>query len=151
MSLDDEVKLLKQIPLFANLDVSKLKLLAFTSEWLQFGEGETLVREGESGDCAFVITHGEAVVMVHSPDGETEVAVRGVGDIIGETAILCEVPRTATVRARGNVSTLKISKKVFVELITGNPEVAVEVIRVLGSRLESATQQLSDARAEKKQ
>ncbi len=51
-SLSDEVDLLRRIPLFAQIDPSKLKLLAFTSERVAFEEGQTLFKQGDEGDAA---------------------------------------------------------------------------------------------------
>ncbi len=52
MSLNEEVDLLRQIPLFSKIDPSKLKLLAFTSERLTFGSGQDLFQQGDVGDTA---------------------------------------------------------------------------------------------------
>ena len=55
--------------------------------------------------------------------------------IVGETAIVCDVPRTATVVAKGELTVLKITKEVFMQLIEGYPEVAIAVIRDLAMRM----------------
>ena len=54
---------------------------------------------------------------------------------MGETAIVCDVPRTASVVAKNDLVVLKISKEVFMQLIEGYPEVAVAVIRELAMRV----------------
>ena len=59
MSLNEEVDLLRQIPLFSKIDPSKLKLLAFTSERLSFGSGQDLFQQGDVGDTAYIIIDGE--------------------------------------------------------------------------------------------
>src|SRR5512145_696714 len=98
MSLDQEVALLRNIPLFAKIDPAKLKLLAFASERTMFAGGETLFRQGDAGDAAYIIIEGEAEVLVNTPDGPIAVATLGRNDFVGEIAILCDIPRTATVR-----------------------------------------------------
>ena len=50
MSLNEEVELLRNIPLFSKIEASKLKLLAFTSERLTFVEGQDLFLQGDEGD-----------------------------------------------------------------------------------------------------
>lgn len=147
MSLEKEVDLLKRIGLFANLEPSKLKLIAFTSEWLHFKPGQVLFRQGDVGDAAYIITQGIAEIIVNTPEGEISLANRGQNDIVGEIAIMCDVPRTATIRATTDLSTLKITKEVFFQLLRGSPEMALEIIRALAMRLEVTTQQLSDANA----
>ena len=67
--------------------------------------------------------------------------------IVGEIAILCDVPRTATIRAKGQLTTLKITKEVFLRLMRDFPDIGMEVMRTLAHRLEATTQQLTAARA----
>ncbi len=147
MSLDQEVEILRQIPLFANIDTAKLKLMCFASQRLTFKPGEALCRQGEPGDAAFVIVEGEAEVTVDTGGGPVKVAVLTRNDIVGEIAILCDVPRTATVTAGSELVTLKVTKDLFFQLITDFPEMGVEVMRVLAHRLEQTTAQLLEARA----
>lgn len=142
MSLQEEVELLRNIPLFAKLEPSKLKLLAFTSERLTFDGGHPLFRQGEPGDAAYIIIDGEAAVEVDSPNGALRVATLGRNDFVGEIAILCDVPRTATVTAVTNLVTLRISKDLFFRLITEFPQMSVEIMRELAHRLEMTTARL---------
>lgn len=148
MALNEEVELLRRVPLFANIDPAKLKLLAFTSERLTFKPGQNLFRQGDSGDAAYVIISGEADVLAETDAGEVPITTVGANAFIGEIAILCEVPRTATVRARDRLETLRIDKEHFLRLIREFPEMAVEVMRELASRLTRTTAELSQARGE---
>ena len=145
MSLNEEVELLRNIPLFAKIEPSKLKLLAFTSERLTYGGGQDLVVQGDIGDSAYIIVAGTADIIVQTPDGPLTVASVGKNDIIGEIAILCDVPRTATVRASSEVTTLRISKELFFQLVNEFPQMAVEIMRELASRLDRTTTQLREA------
>ena len=145
MSLNEEVELLRNIPLFSKIEPSKLKLLAFTSERLTYGDGQDLVVQGDMGDSAYIIVAGTADIIVETPDGPLTVASVGKNDIIGEIAILCDVPRTATVRASSEVTTLRISKELFFQLVNEFPQMAVEIMRVLALRLDIATKKLREA------
>ena len=146
MSLNEEVELLRNIPMFARIEPSKLKLLAFTSERLTFQSGQDLCVQGADGDSAFIIIEGGAEVIVDSPNGPMTVAAMGRNDVVGEIAILCDVPRTATVRATTDLTALKISKDLFFRLVTEFPQMAVEIMRVLATRLNVTTAQLLQAR-----
>ena len=117
MSLNEEVELLQKIPLFAKIEPSKLKLLAFTSERLTYEVGQHLCEQGEMGDAAFLIMEGEAEVTVEGPNGPITVAHVGANEIVGEIAILCDVRRTATVTASSRLIALKISKDMFFRLV----------------------------------
>ena len=143
MSLAEEVELLKRIPLFANIEVSKLKLLAFTSERIAYKAGETLFNQDEMGDSAHIIMDGQADIVVNTPSGPLTVATMQKNDFVGEIAILCDVPRTATVKAKTDMTTLCINKDLFFRLVTEFPEMAVEIMRVLAQRLEATTKELA--------
>ena len=147
MSIDTEVEILRQIPLFANIDPAKLKLMAFASERLTFQSGHSLFRQGDPGDAAYIIVEGTADIIVDTPSGPITVATLAKNDIVGEIAILCDVPRTATVTAMGELVTLKITKDLFFRMVTDFPEMGVEIMRVLAHRLEQTTAQLLKAGA----
>jgi CRP/FNR family transcriptional regulator, cyclic AMP receptor protein len=147
MSLTKEVEVLSNIPLFANVNPAKLKLLAFTSERLEYLAGDELFHQDDYGDAAYVILEGEADILVDSPRGVIKIATLGKNDIIGEIAILCDVPRTATVVAHGDLDTLRVSKEGFFHLVTEFPQVGVAVMSALASKLHRTTQALTAARA----
>jgi CRP/FNR family transcriptional regulator, cyclic AMP receptor protein len=151
MSIAKDVEVLKGIPLFAKIDAAKLKLLAFTSEYLQFVAGDELCEQGEQGDAAYIILSGEAEVLVDTPRGRLKVATLHRNDIIGEIAILCDVPRTATVVAASDLETLRISKENFFQLVTQFPQIGVEVMAELASRLHDTTQALTHAKGKLKE
>jgi CRP-like cAMP-binding protein len=147
MSLHEEVDALRRVPLFTKIEPSKLKLLAFTSEKLEYQRGDDLCRQGDSGDAMFIILGGEADVIVNTPHGEHTVAHLGKNAFVGEIAILCDVPRTATVRASSTVTALRISKELFFRLVGEFPQIAVEIMRELAHRLDDTTKQLAKAKA----
>jgi CRP/FNR family transcriptional regulator, cyclic AMP receptor protein len=148
MTLIKDVEVLRQIPLFAKVEPAKLKLLAFTSERLQHRPGDELFHQGDYGDAVYIILEGKADILVDSPKGAVRVETLG-RNIVGEIAILCNVPRTATVVARGDVETLRVSKDCFFHLVTQFPQVGIEVMSELASRLYHTTQALTAARCER--
>jgi CRP/FNR family cyclic AMP-dependent transcriptional regulator len=148
VSLREEVDLLQRIPLFANVEASKLKLLAFTSERIAFEAGHVLFRQGDPGDAAYIVIEGEAEVLVDGLTGPVLIAILGRNALIGETAILCDVPRTATIKARQRLVCLRISKDLFLRLINEFPQIAVAVVRELASRVEAGNEKLRTALAE---
>ncbi|MGH6898440.1 MAG: cyclic nucleotide-binding domain-containing protein [Geminicoccaceae bacterium] len=147
MTLTRDVEVLRRIPLFAKVEPARLKLLAFTSERLKYLSGDELFGQGDYGDAAYIILEGEADVLAVSPTGAIKVASLGKNDIIGEIAILCDVPRTATVVAHGDLETLRVSKEGFFHLVTQFPQVGIEVMSALASKLHHTTQALTAARA----
>lgn len=141
--------MLRQVPLFAGVEPAKLKLLAFTSDRVSYKDGQTLFKQGDEGDAAYVILSGTADVIVHSDDGPIKVAEVEPNSIVGEIAILCDVSRTATVQATGNLETLRIRKDHFLRLLKEFPEMTIEIVRVLADRLSSTTAELAEARSRK--
>jgi CRP-like cAMP-binding protein len=145
--LSEELEVLRNIPMFSNVDPTQLKLLAFTSQRLTFGAGQDLFRLGDMGDCAYIIISGEADVLVDKDGTEVAVAKAGKNELIGEIAILCNVPRTATIRAATELTALKIPKDLFFRLIAEFPDMGVQVMAELARRLHRTTQQLTEALA----
>ena len=145
MSLSQEVDVLRNIPLFARIEPSKLKLLAFTSERIAYASGDVVMQQGDQGDAAYIIIEGAAEVLIDTPQGPLAVAKVGRNDIVGEMAILMDVPRTATIRATEPLVTLRISKELFFRLVNEFPQMAVEIMRELAGRLEKTTRQLREA------
>ncbi|MEZ5933750.1 MAG: cyclic nucleotide-binding domain-containing protein [Alphaproteobacteria bacterium] len=147
MSLTEDMETLRSIPLFAKIEPAKLKLLAFTSERLNFMAGDEVCREGDHGDAAYIILKGEADVVVSTGTGPMVVATLGKNDIIGEIAVLCDVPRTATVAAKTDLETLKVAKDNFFQLVTQFPQIGIQVMHELAERLHQTTQDLTQAKA----
>ncbi|MGB5869148.1 MAG: Crp/Fnr family transcriptional regulator [Albidovulum sp.] len=135
MILKDEVRMLGQVPLFAELAPAKLKLLAFTSDRVRYDANEILFLQGDIGDAAYVILAGTAEILADSANGPIKIAEVGENSIVGEIAILCDAARTATVKAVTPIDALRIKKEVFLDLLRDFPEVTIAVIRVLAERL----------------
>ncbi|HEY9549825.1 MAG TPA: cyclic nucleotide-binding domain-containing protein, partial [Kiloniellaceae bacterium] len=117
MSIDQEVEILRRIPFFAKIDPPKLKLMAFASERVTYKPGQALFRQGERGDAAFIVLQGTADVLIDGAEGPLRVASLSENEIIGEIAILCDIPRTATVQAATELVTLKITTELFFRMI----------------------------------
>lgn len=149
MLLNDEVNMLKQVPLLSGIAEAKLKLLAFTSERLTYRCGDVLFRQGEEGDAAYVILQGRAVVLVETPKGEVKVAELAENSVVGEISIICNVARTATVRAETQLEVLRITKDNFSRLLSDFPEMTLEILRVLATRLSQTTAELSAERSQR--
>ena len=84
-----------------------------------------------------------AATFFPAPAGPIVINTMGRNELLGEIAIVGEVPRTATAKALTKLETLKISKELFMKIIRENPDAALELIRVLAARLANTTAQLS--------
>ncbi|HYN11202.1 MAG TPA: cyclic nucleotide-binding domain-containing protein, partial [Burkholderiales bacterium] len=99
MSLEQEVELLRQFPIFTRMQPAMLKLLAFSSERLTYSPGQVMFKAGDMGDAAYIVIEGDVEISVPTPRGPIIVNKLGRNEIIGEIAIFGDVPRTATATA----------------------------------------------------
>jgi CRP-like cAMP-binding protein len=138
--LERDVETLRNIPLFAGLPTARLKLIAYTAEVVRFEPGEVVVRQGDSADAVYIIAEGETEVWLTDVDGhEISLGTMGRNTLFGETAVLCQSRRTASVRAKDRVTTFKISARLFLDLVRQSPEIGMQVMTVLAQRLERST------------
>ena len=128
-------EVLSQIPLFASIDRAKLKLLAFTSDWLTYEPQQYVFRQGEPGDRAYVVLQGEVEVVLEQPQGETLLATLGNTQIFGEMALLASQPRSTSIRCKTETRLLAIRQDVFVKLVQEDANIALGIARVLIGRL----------------
>src|SRR5438045_4437225 len=146
MSLEQEVELIRQFPIFSKIQPAMQKLLCFSSERLTYDSGQVVFNAGDPGDAAHIIIEGTIEISVPTPSGPIVVNTLGKNELIGEIAIFGDVPRTATAKAMSRVETLKISKELFIKVIRENPDAAIELIRILAGRLANTTSQLTRTR-----
>jgi CRP-like cAMP-binding protein len=129
------------IDLFATLPQESRVALSRTAQEHIFAAGEAIVRQGESGNSLYVVLGGR-VRIVLEPSGQ-EVAVTEAGGFFGEMSMLTGEPRTATVRAIGDVRLLEITADRFREVALDRPGLVEHVSSVVAERRE----ELADARA----
>jgi CRP-like cAMP-binding protein len=98
-------------------------------------DGDPIVRQGEIGDCMYVVQTGEVQVVLGGEGAEQHLAVLGPGDFFGEMALFEREVRSATVRARGEARVLKIDKKTLLRRITEDPLLAVRFLETLSRRI----------------
>jgi len=106
---------LKEISCFAHLEPDELTDLLDHGEWVNLTPGETAIRQGDVGDSFYAIRSGQVEV---ERDGQV-VAALGAGGFFGEVALLTDVPRTATVRARTPVRAYRLDRDGFDRLVAG--------------------------------
>ena len=144
----DEIRILRAVPIFRDLDTARLKLLAFTSERTAFAPGVVLFRQGDVSDAAYVILSGTADVVVEA-HGEVPVRMSSVGQnaIVGEMGLVTGDPRSATIIATSPIEALKLRKDIFLALLAEFPQMALSVMRLMVKRLQDNA--LATGRAER--
>jgi len=135
MDLTTEAEMLRKVPMFSKLELSKLKLLAFTSELCTFDPGEVLFEAGDAPDSAYVIMEGAVEIVAETGAGPVVEGVLGTNELFGELGVLTNSPRSATIRAQDQLVALRITDEMFLKLLAENPAVALDVMRQLSEKL----------------
>jgi CRP-like cAMP-binding protein len=137
---------LKNISLFKDLPDGNLAELAGKVVEHRYAAGETLVRRGESGDALYLIVEGSVKIVGESAQGEELVLNQcGPGDTIGEMSLLDQSPRSASVVALTETRALELNRAAFGEAIGQHPELSLQLIRSISSRLRFATTYIEKA------
>jgi CRP-like cAMP-binding protein len=122
-------------------DTERAALLAAGDPY-RFEDEQILLVQGDSGDFVYVLTSGLVKVIVAAESGAaTTLAFRSRGDLVGEFALLDDKPRTATARAAGPVTALKITGSAFMAITSQSPAAQTTVMRYLLSKMRASTEQ----------
>jgi CRP-like cAMP-binding protein len=108
-----------------------------------FQDGELLCKQGEPGDHLYVIQKGKAEVLVGPNGNETRLNIVGKGAVIGEMAVFEKMPRSATVRAMGEVRALTVDKKNLLRRVSEDPSLAIQLIRALSKRVRDLSDEIA--------
>ena len=142
----DPAAVLAATPLFGTLDAAALEDLATEVETVPVIGGQTLMREGEPGDCLYVVASGRLAVSVRGTDGvDHTIAEIARGETVGEMALLSGSPRSATVRALRDSILLRFSKASFDLLLERHPRTSMQLARLIVLRLERSSHARRDA------
>ncbi len=138
--MNDLIQLLSQVPLFASLEKSELQHLTTDPHIIEVPPKEALFLEGEIGERFYVVLEGRIeVVKQLGTDDEQILGVRGPGEFVGEMSLLHrDGRRTASVVTLESSKLLELTRADFDELLTHEPMMAYEMVRVLSSRLTTA-------------
>lgn len=148
---NSEVDFLTRSDLFANQAPVVLNAVVSQGTFETFGPGAIVFKQGEPGDRMYVIKSGVLEVITQPSDNTPTVTVAflGVGEVVGELALLTGSPRSATIRCPENAELFRLDKAVFDDLMGSLPGMARSMCEVIARRLEATT--LKSRRAESKQ
>lgn len=100
-----------------------------------YEDGEVIIRQGDVGDCMYVIQEGQVEVVAEGDDKDVHLATLGDSDFFGEMAIFEREARSATVRASGRVRVLTVEKKTFLRRIHEDPSLAYRLVQSMSHRI----------------
>ena len=131
----ERIAFLRKIDLFSALTEAQLDAVAriMAERWVE--AGAYICREGDLGDELYVVYRGEVEVVREAGGPEQVIFLAREGDSLGELAILGNIPRTAALRAKGNVQLLVVAGPQFLSLLRQNPDMSIQLIQLLVKRL----------------
>ena len=133
MDFSHYARFLSHLPIFKGLNPEEIADIARLFKPVQVKAGQEVCREGEPGDAVFVIESGQLEVLKKAEQGdEQSLATLNGPTVVGEMALLDGVERSATVRAKTDVSLYRIERKDFSLLRNEYNLAASKVIRNLG-------------------
>jgi CRP/FNR family transcriptional regulator, cyclic AMP receptor protein len=109
-----------------------------------YHDGEVIVRQGEPGDCMFVIQAGEAEVLTENDKHQKiRLALLRETDFFGEMALFDREVRSATVRAVGEARVLTVDRKTFLRRVHEDPSLAFRILEQMSHRIRAMDAELT--------
>ena len=130
----EKAMILKSVDLFASIPSQELIRVAQIAEEEEYQTDTSLCKEGDYGDCMYIIANGK--VKVHK--GEHTLVELEKGAFVGDMALLDQEPRSADLTTSLETTLLKISQDAFYELMSSNFEIMNGILKIISSRLREA-------------
>ncbi|MBD2424043.1 mechanosensitive ion channel family protein [Cyanobium sp. FACHB-13342] len=146
---DARAQLLASNPLFIHLSEKEQYALAEMTRCLYFAPGETVVKEGEMGDCLYQVISGSLEVLKFSPGSQNQdlrVAILEPNSVFGEMTLCTDAPRHATVRTISESLLLEVERRDLVPLLENNPALLEQLGQLVSSR-QAKLEELNEASA----
>ncbi len=110
----------------------------------EYADREVIVRQGEPGNCMYVVQEGQVEAIAESDGQEMRLRTLGPNEFFGEMALFGTENRSATVRALGRARVLTIDKKSFLAGIQEDPSLAFRIVKVMSHRIRDLTNRLAE-------
>jgi len=141
---------LKNIEFLSPMNYDELRNIATYSSFKTFGTGETIVRQGDTGDTFYLIHSGSVDILFRDFKGnEKHLATLKQGEFFGEMSLLAGEPRNATVIANEDTSCIIVTSKGFQNVFIKNPNLAEILSELLARRSGKLEEIRSIAKSEK--
>jgi len=146
----DHFAFLRKVYFFRDLADDDIEELASLCKEAEFPDGEVIFREGDQPENFYVVTDGQVEVWKDWGSADADrLAVHGAGHLFGEMALVDDMPRSATVIAKGRTRTLYLYKKEFSQFVRRNSVAAISVMRSLSSMVRKSNESfVEDLRAQ---
>lgn len=135
--MESRSEFLRKIGLFAGLKPAEMDAVCLLAEEVWVPAGEMVFREGDPSDRLYVLVQGEVEILKLSDGRQVQLAVRGETSVIGETSLLVDSPRSATVRALEDTKLLSFPHETLNTLLASSPSAARQMLDTVIIRLRS--------------
>ena len=133
---------LAESPFLSSLTDEQLDWLLQEGECIYIESGAALIEENQPQDGFYIVLDGDFEITKQSNETKFVVAVQGNGAVLGEMSVIAEIPPIATVRALRRSQVMKISRTLFRQFILDNPSVAIDLLRMMMTRLKNMEKML---------
>lgn len=140
-----ELQLLGGVPLLAALSATDREVLANALTRRHYRRGDVIFQREDPGQSLFIIEHGTVCAYVPGAQGtDLTLAVFTDGDFFGDMSLLDGMPRSASVAATTDTTTLILERSDFINLLRSRPDAAMAVLATVAKRLRNAGEMASD-------
>ncbi len=112
-----------------------------------FEDGDIIVKQGDSGDCMYVIQEGKVRIFIEKEDQSTLITELKEGDFFGEMAIFEKEVRSATVCSFGKSRLITVDKKNFLRRIHADPALVFRMVKIMSHRLRELNEKFAKLKA----
>ena len=135
MSIDNFAARLNDLEIFRGLAPAQIAGIVRDAERMSLRDGHAIVTAGASGDGAYLIVGGEAVVVEDPTDAGPSQQRVPAGSLLGEMAMLIEHAYAVTIVCRGPVRALKLNRGALHRQMAADPDLAEHFVSRIASRL----------------
>ena len=136
MTEDEEEKIISGSPLFEGIPQNKLNEIAKAVQHQIVPSNTIVFRQGDPGDCFYIIYSGKARIFRKAKDGaDTELALLGPGDSVGEMALLTGEPRSAYLETLEETHLLLLTKVQFDRILLDYPNITLAFVKQMSKKL----------------
>jgi len=122
---DDRADVLARSPVFKELPEDALEAVAGAVHPLVVPPNSILFREGDPGDCLYIIRSGSVRIFRRNEEGmHLDLSIKGPGETFGEMALLTGEPRSADVETLGETHLLVLSKDQVDRIMRDFPDIS---------------------------
>jgi len=108
-----------------------------------YSDGELIIRQGEVGDCMYVVQSGKVEVFIDQDGRTMRLSTMGEGDFFGEMALIDRNVRSASVRSMGETRILKVDKRTFLSQVHADPSLALRIVEKMSQRIRDLNRELA--------